>query len=217
MGRARLTGRLAAAAAGLAVAAVAGAAVAQSGSDAAFERTRRGGAVTTFGAPAAQVCVDRLMQGDTSDIVVAACTRALSENLSPANRLGLYVNRGVVYMRRGEPQLALADFDAAIDLNRRDGEAHQNRGAALIAMGQYGPAIASLTEALGLGVHEPQKAYLNRGIAREALGDERGALEDFTTALEIEPGWAAANQELARIARLHQEHLAAILNEGAPP
>jgi tetratricopeptide (TPR) repeat protein len=212
-----LSRRLAAAAAALAVALGAGSAFAQSGSDAAFDRTRRAGAVTTFGTPAAQVCVDRLTQGDTSDLVVEACSRAISEEVSPATRIGLYVNRGVLRMRRGEPEMALVDFDAAIDLDRRSGEAYQNRGAALIAMGQHGPAIAALTEALGLGVREPQKAYLNRGIAREALGDERGALEDFTTALDIEPGWTAANEELARIARLHQEHLAAILAEDAAP
>jgi tetratricopeptide (TPR) repeat protein len=214
MSRAGFARRFAAALA-LGVVGLAGAAAAQS--DDAFSRARRGGAVTTFGSPAAQVCMQRLSAGDVSDQALEACTYAISESVSPANRLGLYINRGVLHLRRQEPELALADFDAAIALNRREAEAHQNRGAALIALGRHGEAIVALTEALGLGVREPQKTYLNRGIAREALRDQRGAYEDFTTALEIEPGWAAANEELARIVRQRQERLAGILNENGAP
>jgi hypothetical protein len=44
-----------------------------------------------------------------------------------------------------------------------------------------------MTEALGLGVREPHKAYFNRGAAREALGDLRGAYEDYSTALKSSP------------------------------
>lgn len=188
-----------------------------SAQDDAFERTRRGGAVTTFGTPAAQVCAESAAQGEVSDLAVDACTRALSEGLNRQGRVAMLINRGVLRLRRSEPGLALQDFDAAIELSPREAEAHQNRGAALIALGQNGPAVAALTEALGLGVQEPQKTYLNRGIAREALGDQRGALEDYTTALEIDPAWAPANAEIARIVRQRQERLARALEEPQAP
>ena len=80
-----------------------------------------------------------------------------------------------------------------------------------------GEAVAAITEALGLGVREPHKAYFNRGAAREALGDLRGAYEDYSTALEIQPDWGPANAELARFARARREHLADALGEPDTP
>jgi tetratricopeptide (TPR) repeat protein len=77
----------------------------------------------------------------------------------------------------------------------------------------YGPAIAVLTEALSLGVSEPHKAYYTRGAAREQLGDLRGALEDYTTALEIRPDWGLADAEMQRLARVRQERLAQHLQD----
>ncbi len=172
--------------------------------------------VTVIGSDAqGRRCLQGVGAGDTTDVTVAACTRALrNPRLSRESSQILLVNRGVTYMRRGEGEPALADFDAAIVVDRRNGEAHLNRGAALVMLNQPGPAVAAITEALGLGVRDPQKAYLNRGAARERLGDLRGAYEDYSTALEISPDWAPANAELARFARTRREHLAGVLNSG---
>ena len=84
-----------------------------------------------------------------------------------------------------------------------------NRGAALIQLRRYGEAIAAFTDAIGLDVQDPYKAYFNRGAAREALGDLRGAYEDYNTALEIYPDWGPANAELQRFARQRRENLQA--------
>ena len=78
---------------------------------------------------------------------------------------------------------------------------------------QPGPAVAAITPALTLGVREPEKAYYTRGAAREALGDLRGAYDDYTTALQIRPQWAPADQELARFVRGRREHLATVLGQ----
>lgn len=155
-------------------------------------------------------------QGDVSDRTVEMCSRALRyPRITREAQIQVLINRGVTYMRRQENAPALADFDAVIALDRRNGEAFLNRGAALVQMGQPGPAVAAITEALGLGVSEPHKAYFNRGAARERLGDLRGAYEDYNTALEIQPDWGPANAELARFARSRREHLANVLNEPA--
>lgn len=211
MGRAWLPRRfyapVLATAAALAAVAAAPSAAAQINSDAR--------AVTVIGTDAqARRCGERTAAGDASDATVEACTRALNyRRLTRDSQLQLLVNRGVTYLRRRESELALADFDAVIALAPRHGEAHLNRGATLVQLRQYGPAIAAITEALGLGVAEPHKAYFNRGIARENLRDLRGAYEDYTTALQIQPDWGPANAELARFARGRQEHLATVLGE----
>lgn len=178
------------------------------------DRDREIGARTVIGAPHAQACVNAVAGGDSSDQALDQCTRAVErERLSRPTRIAILVNRGAMHLRRREGQAALDDFDTVIRLDRRHAEAHLNRGAALVMLQQPGPAVAAITEALGLGVAEPHKAYFNRGAAREALGDVRGAYEDYSTALEIQPDWGPANEELARFARGRREHLAEVLNE----
>jgi tetratricopeptide (TPR) repeat protein len=168
-------------------------------------------AVTVLGRdPNARRCSDQVMRGDTSDATISFCTDALGyRHLTQAAEVILRINRGVTHMRRQENERALADFDAVVALHPRHAEAQVNRGAALLQLRRYGPAIASFTEALGLGVQEPYKAYFNRGAAREALGDLRGAYEDYNTALDIYPDWGPANLELQRFARQRRESLQA--------
>lgn len=176
-------------------------------------------AVTVIGHDAhARRCAERVTAGDASDATVSTCSRALNyRRITRESHVQVLVNRGVTHLRRNETDSALADFDAVIALAPRNAEAHLNRGAALVQLGRYGPAIAAITEALSLGVNEPHKAYFNRGIARESLGDLRGAYEDYSTALEIEPDWGPASAELARFARGRREHLANVLNEAQTP
>jgi tetratricopeptide (TPR) repeat protein len=165
----------------------------------------------------ARRCAQALNQGDLSDRAVDACERALRyPRLTRDAEIQLRVNLGVMRMRRTENEAAIQQFDAVIAMDSHHAEAHLNRGAALVQLRQYGPAIASITEAMGLGVQEPHKAYFNRGAAREALGDARGAYEDYRTALEIQPDWGPANAELARFARTRRDQLASRLGETPP-
>lgn len=191
-------------AAAIALAALAEAAQAQ-------QRTRTdASAVTVVGRdPNARRCSEQVMRGDVSDATISSCTEALNfRHLTRQAQLQLLINRGVTYLRRQENQAALADFDAVVALDREQAEAQMNRGAALIQLRRYGEAIAAFTDAIGLDVQDPYKAYFNRGAAREALGDLRGAYEDYNTALEIYPNWAPADAELQRFARTRREHLA---------
>jgi tetratricopeptide (TPR) repeat protein len=176
-------------------------------------------AVTVLGSDAnGRRCSERVMAGDSSNETVAICTRALEyRRLTDDARVQLQINMGVTHLRRHESQAALALFDAIVQQDREHAEAHLNRGAALVQLERHGEAVAAITEALGLGVREPHKAYFNRGAAREALGDLRGAYEDYSTALEIEPDWGPANAELARFARSRREHLANALGEPETP
>ncbi|HYD73848.1 MAG TPA: tetratricopeptide repeat protein [Candidatus Binatia bacterium] len=166
----------------------------------------------------AQRCVQAALSGDTSDRAVEECTRALRyPHLSSSGAQQITINRGVIRLRRSEFDLALADFDTAVGQNTNNAEAHLNRGTALLQLRRYGEAIAAFTTAMSLGVAEPHKAYFNRGAARESLGDLRGAYEDYSTALEIQPDWGPANAELARFARGRRDHLATVLDSQATP
>ncbi|HWA01734.1 MAG TPA: tetratricopeptide repeat protein [Caulobacterales bacterium] len=167
---------------------------------------------TTLGGDrAVQGCSQAAAHGDVTDVGINLCDMALRRRLSDADRGAALINRGVLHLGRHEIQASVSDFEAAIVINPRNAEAHLNRGAALVQLGQPGPAVAALTTALSLGVRQPHKAYYNRGAAREALGDLRGAYEDYTTALEIEPDWGPAEAEVARFVRTRQERLAGVL------
>jgi len=175
-------------------------------------------AVTVIGGDRhAQACIDGVMAGQATDELVEECTRAMRyPHLTRAGEEQILIDRGVVHMRRHEGDAAIADFDAVMERNSHNAEARVNRGSALVQLGRYGPAIVDLTAALGMGVSEPHKAYYNRGVAREALGDLRGAYEDYNTALQIQPDWGPANAEVARFVRTRRDHLATVLNDPTP-
>ncbi|MBI3437289.1 MAG: hypothetical protein HY054_01315 [Proteobacteria bacterium] len=210
MSRAWLPSRIRArfAIAALAVLAVASAAQAQ-------DPNREAQAITVVGNDAdLRRCSSMFGAGATTEEVIGACTRALRyPRLTHDNAVQINMAIGVIHLRRREAEGAIAAFDTVLALEPRNAEAHLNKGAALVISHQPGPAVAEITQALSLGVHEPEKAYYNRGAAREALGDLRGAYEDYSTALQIRPQWAPADQELARFVRGRREHLATILGE----
>ena len=152
------------------------------------------------------------------DAAIRDCDEALTKpNLSNHDRINTTVNRGVLQLQRRNGEAALADFDTVIALDPRNAEAHLNRGAALVMLHRPGLAVAAITTALSYGVSAPHKAYFNRAAAREAMGDVRGAYEDYNTALTIRPDWGEAEAELARFARGRRERLAAQLADPPTP
>lgn len=164
----------------------------------------------------ARVCADLAAAGRYDDEALAACNRALArEPLNNDALIATLMNRGIVRARRNEAAAALADFDAVLAREAEHAEAHLNRGVALLMLERPGDAIVALTEALSLGAAEPQIAYYNRAVARETLGDLRGAYEDYSTALELDPDWARADAERERVARLRRDRLAAQLAQSA--
>jgi len=63
------------------------------------------------------------------------CDDALEEGTLTAHEIGAtYVNRGILHMRRGHVDRAIADFDAALRVDPNQPEAYLNKGAALLRM-----------------------------------------------------------------------------------
>lgn len=130
---------------------------------------------------------------------VAPCTAAIdTEPLDRHQLAATYVNRGVIWMSAMMVPEAKADFDAAIRTDPAVGEAYVNRGATLVAMKQYAEGVADIDHGLALGCEEPQRAWYNKGLAQEALGDLKGAYVSYMKAAELSPEWAAPKAELAR-------------------
>jgi tetratricopeptide (TPR) repeat protein len=152
-----------------------------------------------FGNGQARECFTATDTGATSPASIRICTSALEdETLSRTDRAATFVNRGVLAMRAGEYATALADYDRALTLEPELGEAHLNRGAALIFLDRNAEARTALDRAIALNVADLKAAHYNRALAYENLGDVTSAWRDFLKASELAPNWDLPKQQLER-------------------
>jgi tetratricopeptide (TPR) repeat protein len=154
--------------------------------------------VMVAGGSLANACYENARHERSSPQALDQCTGALTEGLGTRDRAGTYVNRGIIYMNQGAYQRARADFERAIALAPALAEGHINRGAALLAQNDYDGAIASINRGLELTPEEPARAYYNRGVANEELGNLREAYADYRRASELAPNWDMPRTELTR-------------------
>jgi len=122
------------------------------------------------------------------DTQIGSCTALIQSSQETAhNRAFAYNNRGNAYYRKGDFDTALADYNAAIQLDPKYTFAYYNRGGAWRNKGDLDRAIADYSEAIRL---DPKNAaYLNeRCWARAIAGRELPlAVADCTEALRIAP------------------------------
>jgi tetratricopeptide (TPR) repeat protein len=143
--------------------------------------------------------MDAAFAGSSARTALDRCNLALSEEaLTPANRAGTLVNRGVLHMNRRDFGAAQADFEAALLIAPRFGEAFFNLGSVRVAQGLFREGVADIDRGLELGMRQPEKAYYNRALARESLDDPRGAYLDYLQAARLKPDWSLPQRELAR-------------------
>jgi len=132
------------------------------------------------------------------DVAFGDCSRALAQPvISSYNRAATYVNRAVLRMRAGDNSGALADADAAARYSSNMGEAHVNRGAALLNLMRPDQALDAINLGLETGTKRLHLVYYNRASAKFLLGDIPGAYYDYKMAAEIEPEFTMATEALS--------------------
>src|SRR5205085_104957 len=137
------------------------------------------------------------MTPSASDI--RRCDNALlREMLSEYEMVATHVNRGILRLRRGMIDTAIADFDQAIALDPNQPEAYLNKGAALLRRENASEAINLFTIALEHNTSRPALAHYGRAIANETVGNLTAAYRDYTAASRIAPQWREPQLELAR-------------------
>ena len=141
-----------------------------------------------------------------------------------------YLNRGLAEYERGDRRVAIADFDATLQLNPKVDKALNNRAAAYAALGDRSAALRDFDEAIRLN---PDSSYLvNRGILKRDMGDFAGAVKDFDTVIEwnrrnakalceradayrMQGNWAKARADYEAVLRLNPGHAYAAFLLGA--
>jgi Flp pilus assembly protein TadD len=156
-------------------------------------------ATMVLGGGQAETCYDEAKACRATEQGLNVCTGALEgEPLSRVDRAATFVNRSVIQLQRRNGKAALTDLDSAQRLAPDLGDVYVNRGAALFLLGRIDEAETALNRGIELGSKQPQDAYFNRAITREARGDLKGAYRDYVEAARLAPDWPAPKMELAR-------------------
>ncbi len=158
-----------------------------------------GAAETVVGDTSAASCAKAASLELADDESLRLCSQAIEQGgLDRHDLLVTYVNRGAVSMNRHDYVAARADFERAIKIDPTAGEAWVDRGAIDIVEHRYRDGIADTTKGIELGVHNPAKAYFNRAVAYEGVGEAQSAYVDYQEAMVLQPAWDLPKQALLR-------------------
>ena len=135
-------------------------------------------------APARAQTVDACYKAtlaDDDDKVVSICSGALrAPGLSANTRSLTLSNRGLGYLRKGDYDRSITDFNEAIRLDGSNAFAYDNRGDAYREKGLYDEAIRDYDAAIRID-RDFASAYLNRALAFEKKGDIERARSELRT------------------------------------
>ena len=129
------------------------------------------------------------------DMVIRGCTELIAKNPTDANP---YYNRGTAYLSRGLLDLAIADFDWAIQRNPKDAEPYNNRGEAYENLKKLDLALEAYSRSIELNP-KYARAWKNRGDIYAAQGNKEQAAVEYRRALALDPGYKFAQEALKRL------------------
>lgn len=102
-----------------------------------------------------------------------------------------YNNRGHTLLLDSKTELALEDFNKAIELNPNYVKAYNNRGTALINMNRNDDALKDFDKAISL-MPGWESIYVGRGNALKNKNMWQEALKAYNKAIELKPDYADA-------------------------
>lgn len=150
--------------------------------------------IVVMGKGDAAICYDYSYTGNTgSKTAIETCTDALDQPLTQKDRAATLVNRGILYMRKGDQAAASADYDAAIAIKPDLTEAYVNYGASLIRQAKYEEALVALNTALeDTDSSTRPEALYNRAVVMDQTDRFNEAYRDAKAALALRPDWKPA-------------------------
>ena len=152
-------------------------------------------AITTIGATDAAACYENARNDFASD--TRPCDKALSDAVTTrSDKKKTFVNRGIIHNRNGAIQSAIADFNAAINMDDQLAEAFLNRGNSYYLASRYNDALSDYEHSLSLDVNKPWAAWYNIGLVYDAKKDPVEARAAYEKSLELNPNFTLARLKL---------------------
>jgi tetratricopeptide (TPR) repeat protein len=158
-------------------------------------------AVTIIGSSSARLCFEAADSHLTpSQASLDNCDEALQQgNMSNYDTVATYVNRGILRLRAGREDAAMADFDHALAQDPNQAEAYLNKGMVMLRRDDgWQDAMTLFDTALAKKTRRPALAYYGRAVANELGGRVKEAYLDYRQASRIEPKWRQPQLDLAR-------------------
>ena len=147
-------------------------------------------AVLVAGPAAAQSTTELESQCHGSEGAIAACTALIDRGDARGQSLAaVYTLRGMAYVRTGDEDHALADFDKAIHLSPFYAPAFGNRANVYFARGDYVRALKDYDQAIRLDPNS-SRTFSNRGNTHFEQEDYALAIRDYDQSIKLDPGRA---------------------------
>jgi tetratricopeptide (TPR) repeat protein len=125
--------------------------------------------------------------------------------LSAPDSAEAYFNLGLLHIRSGEYEPAIAAFEKVLQLQPQMADALFNLGFAFAKSGQYDQAIARYTQAVDLNPPYRDEILYNLATVHEIQGDWRKALQNLEMAIELNPDNDRAREYLGQIQRKYRQ------------
>ncbi|MEZ5985105.1 MAG: tetratricopeptide repeat protein [Hyphomonas sp.] len=157
--------------------------------------------VTYYDGPTpAETCAAGVAKaGAASQSLKRACEDALGKQaLSHSDRAATLANSGIVSLRLGDLDDALARLNEAAGLAPADGDIAISLAAVLIRLGRAEEAINILSDINSVSPENQHLAYYNRALAYWSLEHAEEAYHDFYTSAALKPGYTPAEEALAQ-------------------
>ena len=163
-------------------------------------------AITVIGSSSARLCYEAAEARSIPSLdSIDRCDEALERDpLTEYETVATYVNRGILKLRRGQIEPAIADFNTAIDRDPTEPEAYLNKGMATLRLPHgWEQAVPLFDTAIERKTRRPAVAYYGRAVAHELGGEIKAAYRDYRQASVLEPNWRDPQTELARFSVRH--------------
>jgi tetratricopeptide (TPR) repeat protein len=105
---------------------------------------------------------------------------------NPGNAFAVYIGRSRAYIQLGNPNKALEEANAAVEMKPANATAYAQRGIASKLLHRNDEALRDFDEAVKLD-HHYWWAYAQRADIRSRMNDQEKALKDVNAALAMKP------------------------------
>jgi len=123
---------------------------------------------------------------------------AASNAANPTMDFAFYRRRADENNLKGEYDLAVSDYNKAIELNPKDATTYFNRGRAYSSKKSYDLAVVDLDKTIELNPKE-SSAYLLRADLQEKKGSPEQAISDYQKVVELDAKNESAKTNLKRL------------------